>query len=171
MSQWAGKVYGSDHRENSLVTWWLGNESVINVGKVTGGEGHTTRLLKLWKRDYYRLIGRHPGRHPVISPGQPSTLYGWQLALLCIMNPDLENWEKKSRDRQKIYKQYLRRIGKNLTVTTSDGKLHKGKLLSANDNGFEILETIEKKENKKKIKLENNLRLNYNEVKETKLEF
>ena len=87
--------------------------SVINVGKVTGGEGHTTRLLNLWKRDYYRLIARHPGRHPVISPGQPSTLYGWQLALLCIMNPDLENWEKKSRDRQKIYKQYLHRADKN----------------------------------------------------------
>jgi len=71
----------------------------------------------------------------------------------------------------KIYKQYLRRIGRNVKVIMPDGKLHKGKLLSANDNEFELLETIETKENKKKIKLENNLRLNYNEVKETKLEF
>ncbi|MEO5570730.1 MAG: hypothetical protein ABIT08_14315 [Bacteroidia bacterium] len=71
----------------------------------------------------------------------------------------------------KIYKQYLRRIGRNIKVTTSDGKLHKGKLLSANDNGFEILETIETKENKKKIKLENNIKLNYSQIKETKLEF
>lgn len=29
---------------------------VINVGKVTGGEGQTTGPLKLWKRDYYPLI-------------------------------------------------------------------------------------------------------------------
>ena len=29
---------------------------VINVGKVTGGEGQTTGPLKLWKRDYYLLI-------------------------------------------------------------------------------------------------------------------
>lgn len=29
---------------------------VINVGKVTGGEGQLARLLKLWKRDYYPLI-------------------------------------------------------------------------------------------------------------------
>jgi len=28
---------------------------VINVGKVTGGEGQTMSLLKLWKRDYYLL--------------------------------------------------------------------------------------------------------------------
>ena len=30
--------------------------SVINVGKVTGGEGQTTTLLKLWKRDYYPIV-------------------------------------------------------------------------------------------------------------------
>jgi ribosome maturation factor RimP len=77
----------------------------------------------------------------------------------------------------KIYKQYLRRIGRNVKVTTADGRLHKGKLLSANDNGFELLEVIETKENKKKAKSHgeqsrtNNLKLNYNEIKETKLEY
>ena len=50
----------------------------------------------------------------------------------------------------KIYKQYQRRIGRNVKVIMPDGKLHKGKLLSANDNEFELLETIETKENKKK---------------------
>ena len=28
---------------------------VVNVGKVTGAEGQTTGLLKLWKRDCYLL--------------------------------------------------------------------------------------------------------------------
>ena len=71
----------------------------------------------------------------------------------------------------KIYKQYQRRIGRNVKVIMPDGKLHKGKLLSANDNEFELLETIETKENKKKIKRESNIKLNYNQIKETKLEF
>lgn len=71
----------------------------------------------------------------------------------------------------KVYKQYLRRIGRELKVTTADGKLHKGKLLSADNDGFELLETIETKENKKKIKIENNLKLNYTQIKETKVEF
>ena len=71
----------------------------------------------------------------------------------------------------KVYQQYLRRIGRELKVITVEGKLHKGKLLSADNNGFEILETIETKENKKKIKHENNIKLNYNQIKETKLEF
>jgi ribosome maturation factor RimP len=71
----------------------------------------------------------------------------------------------------KIYKQYQRRIGRNVKVIMPDGKLHKGKLLSANDNEFELLETIETKENKKKIKRESNLKLNYNQIKEVKLEF
>ena len=71
----------------------------------------------------------------------------------------------------KVYPQYLRRIGKNVKVTTADGKLHKGKLLKADNSGFELLEIIETKENKKKVKRENNLALNYNDIKETKLEF
>jgi len=71
----------------------------------------------------------------------------------------------------KIYKQYQRRIGRNVKVIMPDGKLHKGKLLSANDNEFELLETIETKENKKKIKRESNIKLNYNQIKEVKLEF
>jgi len=57
---------------------------VINVGKVTGGEGQTTSLLKLWKRDYYPLIALHywaiPGyiasaRLNGLKPGIDFTLY------------------------------------------------------------------------------------------------
>lgn len=71
----------------------------------------------------------------------------------------------------RVYKQYLRRIGRNVKVVTSDGILHKGKLLQANDSGFEIAEVIEKKENKKKIIYQSNIHLKYNEVKEVKIEF
>jgi ribosome maturation factor RimP len=71
----------------------------------------------------------------------------------------------------KNYKQYLRRIGRELKVTTADGKQHKGKLLSANENGFQLLEVIQTKENKKKIKQEINLQLDYNNIKEVRLDF
>ncbi len=71
----------------------------------------------------------------------------------------------------KNYKQYLRRIGREIKVITAEGKQYKGKLLSANENEFELLEIIQTKENKKKIKRENNIKLNYNQIKETKLEF
>ena len=71
----------------------------------------------------------------------------------------------------KNYKQYLRRIGKEIKVTTAEGKQHKGKLLSANENGFELLEIIQTKENKKKVQHQISHQLNYNQIKETKLEF
>ncbi len=71
----------------------------------------------------------------------------------------------------KNYKQYLRRIGRDLKVTTADGKQHTGKLLSANENEFELLEIIQTKQDKKKIKQEVNHKLSYNQIKETRLEF
>ncbi|HKR05636.1 MAG TPA: ribosome assembly cofactor RimP [Bacteroidia bacterium] len=71
----------------------------------------------------------------------------------------------------KNYKQYLRRIGREVKVTTAEGKQHKGKLLSANENGFELLEIIQVKQDRKKIKQEINHKLNYNQVKETTLDF
>ncbi|MEP7170575.1 MAG: ribosome assembly cofactor RimP [Bacteroidota bacterium] len=70
----------------------------------------------------------------------------------------------------KNYKQYLRRIGREIKVTTAEGKQHKGKLLSANENSFQLLEIVHIKENKKKVKQEINHELNYNQIKETKLE-
>jgi len=71
----------------------------------------------------------------------------------------------------KNYKQYLRRIGRDLKVTTADGKQHIGKLLSANEHEFELLEIIQTKQDKKKIKQEISHKLSYNQIKETKLEF
>lgn len=70
----------------------------------------------------------------------------------------------------KVYQQYLRRIGRELNVITIDGKFHKGKLLSANNITFELLEITTTKVQKKKIKHENTITINYNEIKESKLE-
>ncbi len=53
----------------------------------------------------------------------------------------------------KVSKQYLKRIGRNIKVITADGTLHKGKITCPRMiMGFELLETIEKKENNKKNK-------------------
>lgn len=71
----------------------------------------------------------------------------------------------------KVYQQYLRRLGRELKIITNEGKQHKGKLLAADNTGFELLEVIETKENKKKIKRESNLKLSYSDIKETKLVF
>lgn len=71
----------------------------------------------------------------------------------------------------KVYNQYLKRVGGNIKVVMADGKLHKGKLVAADNNGFELFEIMEAKENKKKIKSEKSVKLNYNEIKETKIEF
>ena len=69
----------------------------------------------------------------------------------------------------KVHQQYLRRIGKDVKVITLNGLEHKGKLQSADETGIEILETISRKENKKKIISEVVHKLGYHQIKETKL--
>lgn len=69
----------------------------------------------------------------------------------------------------RVPKQYLRRIGRKVTVLMPDGLRHEGILQSADESGFEILETTSRKENKKKIITETLHRFNYNQIKETKL--
>lgn len=71
----------------------------------------------------------------------------------------------------KVYKQYLRRIGNRLRVMTTDGKLHSGVLVSANQNTFTLLETIISKDGNKKLKTEQEITYEYHQVKETKIEF
>ncbi|MFI5219093.1 MAG: ribosome maturation factor RimP [Bacteroidia bacterium] len=70
----------------------------------------------------------------------------------------------------KVFNQYLQKVGKVVNVITADGKSHKGKLITAGSDGFELLEIIEDKKKNKKIINEKNLMLSYNEVKETKVE-
>jgi ribosome maturation factor RimP len=70
----------------------------------------------------------------------------------------------------KVYQQYLRRIGRKLSVMTPDGKLHNGILKEANENTFTLFETIITKQDNKKVKTEQDVVYNYSDIKETKLE-
>jgi ribosome maturation factor RimP len=69
----------------------------------------------------------------------------------------------------KVYQQYLRRIGREIKVVTTQGIEHKGLLKSANETKFELQEITSRKENKKKILTEVNHHFSYSQIKETKL--
>ncbi|MBL0340209.1 MAG: hypothetical protein IPP71_04380 [Bacteroidetes bacterium] len=69
----------------------------------------------------------------------------------------------------RVYQQYLRRIGREVRIITTEGRELKGKLKSANEIGIELLELISRKENKKKVISEELRLLNYENIKETKL--
>lgn len=70
----------------------------------------------------------------------------------------------------KVYMQYVKNIGKNVTVLTSANQKLKGKLLAATDQGIE-LETlvIKKNENKKKISETEIVKLSFDQIKSTKI--
>jgi len=70
-----------------------------------------------------------------------------------------------------VPQQYLRRIGKELRVIMADGKELKGILHAAGDDYFELLSVTERKENKKKVRTEELVNINYNDVRKTKLIF
>ncbi len=62
-------------------------------------------LLNCGKQGAYPLISFENARPDLFQSG---------LALLCNMSSDLlKNWQKKSGERQKLYKQYLHRVDKN----------------------------------------------------------
>lgn len=69
----------------------------------------------------------------------------------------------------KVYQQYLRRIGREVRVITTDGRERKGTLKAASESGIELLEVTSRKENKKKIITELTHQLGYDQIKETKL--
>jgi len=69
----------------------------------------------------------------------------------------------------KVYQQYVRRIGKDIRVITTDGREHKGKLEAADENGIDLLEVLSRKENNKKVFTELKHHLDYSKIKETKL--
>jgi ribosome maturation factor RimP len=69
----------------------------------------------------------------------------------------------------KVYRQYLRRIGREVRVITREGIEHKGVLQSADEHGFGLLESTSRKENKKKVVTETLHRFSYDQIKETKL--
>lgn len=71
----------------------------------------------------------------------------------------------------KILRQYEKYINKEVDVTTKENKKHTGKLLSANNEGIVLeTQTKEKVEGKKtKQLLINNIKLTFNQIKETKV--
>ncbi len=69
----------------------------------------------------------------------------------------------------KVYQQYLRRIGREIRVITLDGQVLKGRLEAADENGFDLLESISRKVDKKKVVTETKHKLQYLKIKETKL--
>lgn len=70
----------------------------------------------------------------------------------------------------KVYKQYLRRIGRQVKVVTKTGSVHQGKLESASESGITVIESETVREGKKKVKKEETVVLAFDDIKETKLE-
>lgn len=70
----------------------------------------------------------------------------------------------------KVLKQYLKYIGTEVEVKTTEGKKYKGKLLSANEKEFVIEETRREKKpvGKGNHTIVENITLTYNQTKETK---
>jgi ribosome maturation factor RimP len=71
----------------------------------------------------------------------------------------------------KVYRQYLRRIGREIQVIDQGGLVHKGTLKAADSADFTLSTSKIIKEGKKKIEHKEELSFNYNDVKEVKLVF
>jgi len=69
----------------------------------------------------------------------------------------------------KVFQQYQKRIGKELSVITFDGLKHTGILESADEEGIVLSETIVKKEKGKKEKTTQSVQLPFTQIKETKV--
>lgn len=68
-----------------------------------------------------------------------------------------------------VPQQYQRRIGKELRILSADGKELKGILQEVNSAGIEILESVSRKENKKKMITEVLHSIPFSTIKEAKL--
>ncbi len=70
----------------------------------------------------------------------------------------------------KVKAQYVKNLGNNVEVLTSDGKKLKGQLVEVSDNDFTIaIEKMVKAEGaKRKTLVKENMTFNYNEIKYTK---
>jgi ribosome maturation factor RimP len=64
----------------------------------------------------------------------------------------------------KMVRQYLKNIGREVSVVHNDGRRIAGKLIAADEQGFEVLETTKVK----KVVSEISHHFQYNEIKETK---
>lgn len=91
-------------------------------------------------------------------------------------SPDIENYELQVSspgigEPFKVFEQYKKAISKNVEVLLSDGNKIKGQLLDANSENIIVSVTIKTKDEKtkKKIELQENKEINYNNIKTTKL--
>ncbi len=71
----------------------------------------------------------------------------------------------------KVFQQYKKRIGREISVVTFDGMKHHGILQEVSDSGIMMDETIVKKENGKKEKRVHQIHLSFPEIKETRVVF
>lgn len=71
----------------------------------------------------------------------------------------------------KILPQYLKRIGREVSIITFDGLKRKGTLLTADENHIEISEEIITKEGKKKVIQKKHTSIPFTDIKETRVIF
>ena len=70
----------------------------------------------------------------------------------------------------KVFRQYIKNIGRDVAVLTTENEKLKGKLISATENGIELETTvIRKTDKKKKIKEQAIITLGFNQIKSTKV--
>lgn len=71
----------------------------------------------------------------------------------------------------KILRQYQKNIGKQIDVITKEGKKLNGKLIFATEEGIELESKVKEKVDGKKGKqlIINNIKLRFNQIKETKI--
>ncbi len=69
----------------------------------------------------------------------------------------------------KVYRQYVKSLGRTLQVTTLSGAEKTGILLEVSENEIQIEEIITSKENKKKKTVKIQTQIPFNEIKESKI--
>ena len=69
----------------------------------------------------------------------------------------------------KVLRQYIKNIGKEVDIVTVTGEKKKGRIVSASDNGVEILSERTEKQNGKRVKVTEKETLEFSQIKTTKL--
>ena len=69
----------------------------------------------------------------------------------------------------RVFQQYQRRVGREVSVKTLDGSEKKGELISVTSDNIEVKETVTRKENKKKVTETTVFMVPFDQIKETKL--
>jgi ribosome maturation factor RimP len=70
----------------------------------------------------------------------------------------------------KVHGQYIRNVGKDLSVTMSNGEKISGKLLSADDKNIHLMRQRVIKENKKKKTVKDEIEISFDDILESRIE-